>query len=153
MLQMIRKSALLLLGTMLVGCASQHVKAEHAPGTNLNDLSTFYVRRFPPDTRGVELVISDELNAMGFTSTSGSGQEPPRPVDAIVTYEDHWMWDITMYMIQIDIEFRNPETEAILASGQSYHTSLVRAPKEKMVKEALYEMFGRELSEDESEED
>jgi hypothetical protein len=127
--------------------------ADRAPGANLDEMHTFYVRKHPSDSHGLEQVISDELNAMGYSSTSGPGERPTVSADVIVSYEDKWMWDITMYMLQIDIELRDPETEAILVTGQSYRTSMVRKSKETMVKETLCEMFGREQRRDDSEEE
>jgi hypothetical protein len=44
---------------------------------------------------------------MGCSATHGTTQSPPRQVDAVVTYTDRWMWDITMYMLRLDKHTRN----------------------------------------------
>ena len=64
-----------------------------------------------------------------------------KPVDVIVTYADRWMWDITMYMIEINIELHDPETNYVFASGKSYRTSLVRKEPDEMVDEVFRDMF------------
>ena len=81
-------------------------------------LKSFYVMRMPDDERGIEKLIATRLAALGFKSTSGDAQTPPAPVDGIVTYQDRWMWDITMYMIRLDIQVRDGSSGAILANGQ-----------------------------------
>ena len=138
-------AALLLLG----GCANQDLIADVDPSTDLSALNSFYVARLAADERGVEQLIADELNAMGKTATAGAAQTPPSPVDAVVTYEDSWMWDITMYMLELTVYFEDPETEYRFATGRSYRTSLVRKSPEEMVKEVLVKMFdeqGKEKS-------
>jgi hypothetical protein len=47
------------------------------------------------------------------------------------------MWDITMYMIELTIDFRDPKTSFPLATGTSMHTSLTRKSPEEMVEEVL----------------
>ena len=99
------------------------------------------MRDQPNDDSDLEKQISDRLNAMGFQSTFGTDEQPPEPVDAIVIYQDRWMWDITMYMLELTVEVRDPESDYVLASGHSYRTSLARKPPEFMVAEVLEEIF------------
>jgi hypothetical protein len=47
------------------------------------------------------------------------------------------MWDITMYMLELTINFRDPKNNFPLASGNSFHTSLTRKSPEEMVDEVL----------------
>jgi hypothetical protein len=51
------------------------------------------------------------------------------------------MWDITMYPLEIKVDFVNPKTGALLASGRSYRTSMVRKSPEEMVKEIFDKIF------------
>jgi hypothetical protein len=132
-----------LVFTVLVmsGCSKVVIKSDSDPGVNLAELETFYVRKFPPDERGIEKKIASKLNELGFVATSGVSQNPTGPVDAVVSYEDRWMWDITMYMLEIDIKLHDPETDFIFASGSSYRTSLVRESPEEMIEEVFRDMF------------
>jgi hypothetical protein len=123
----------------LTACAT--VNSARAPGADLTKLKTFYVVRMPDDERGVEKLIATRLTTMGYPSTSGDAQTPPSKVDGIVTYNDHWMWDITMYMIRLDIEVRDGSSGAILANGQVMRPSLQRKSPEGMVEEALGVVF------------
>ncbi len=99
-----------------------------------------------PMNRGIEAMIAAELNAMGKTATSGAAAKPVSPVDAVVTYQDKWMWDITMYMLELTIDLRSPETNYKFATGRSFRTSLARKSPEEMVAEVLGEIFSTESS-------
>jgi hypothetical protein len=78
---------------------------------------------------------------MGFKSSYGVNDTPASPVDAIITYQDRWMWDITMYMIQLDVQVRDGQTRAVLANGRSFRPSLQRKSPEGMVEEVLLDIF------------
>ncbi|MDH3337544.1 MAG: hypothetical protein OER22_14935 [Gammaproteobacteria bacterium] len=131
---------------LATGCVNTELMADVDPSADLVGLDTFYVAKFGPDERGIEAMIAAELNAMGKTATSGADPKPPAPVDAVVTYEDKWMWDMTMYMIELSIDLRDPETNYKFATGRSYRTSLARKKPEAMVAEVLGEIFGTESS-------
>lgn len=138
---LLKSSLLLLLLLAISGCAKVVIKSDADPSVDLSALNTFYVQKFAADQRGLEKIIADKLNVMGFQATSGGGAVPPAPVDALVTYKDRWMWDLTNYMLEINIEFRNPETNFMFASGRSYRTSLARKSPEGMIEEVLRDLF------------
>jgi hypothetical protein len=124
------------------GCANRAV-AELTPGTDLTKLQSFYVVKFAPDGRGINVLIRDRLVLMGYSAKTGSETNIPDNVDAVVTYEDKWMWDITMYMIELTITMRDPKSSFPLATGNSYHTSLTRLSPEEMVAEVLTSIFSQ----------
>jgi hypothetical protein len=124
---------------LLTACATMN--SAHAPGADLTRLKTFYVVRMPDDERGIEKLIAARLEALGYKSTSGDAQTPPSPVDAVVTYNDRWMWDITMYMIRLDIQMRDGASGGILANGEVMRPSLQRKSPEGMVEETLGVIF------------
>jgi hypothetical protein len=127
---------------LAAGCSST-LQAKKSPGADLSQLKAFYVQKLPADGRGIERVIADRLTQMGYRASSGPGDSPSSPVDAIVTYQDKWMWDITMYMIELSVQLREPQTRTVLATGHSMRTSLVRKDPEGMVEEVLTEIFKR----------
>lgn len=141
LLNLIQAGLILALTT---GCVNTELMADIDPSADLMGLDTFYVAKFGPDERGIEALIAAELNAMGKTATSGANPKSPTPVDAVVTYQDKWMWDMTMYMLELSIDLRDPETNYKFATGRSYRTSLARRKPEEMVAEVLGEIFGAE---------
>ena len=67
--------------------------------------------------------------------------EKPANVDAVATYVDKWMWDITMYLLELTITIRDPKNDFPLASGNSFHTSLTRKSVDEMVDEVTNTIF------------
>ena len=125
---------------LLSGCATQ-LNSNVTTGTNLSDVKKFHVVRLPKDERGVDRIIADRLNAMGKQATAGEKTAAPADIDAIVTYQDKWMWDISMYMLELNIQFRKPQSEVAIATGHSLRTSLVRKSPAEMVDEVITEIF------------
>lgn len=136
-------AALMILAVLWLasGCASNRATALLTPGTDLSRAKKFYVVTARADKTAVDKLIKDQLEKMGYTATVGPEKSPPYQADAVVTYQDKWMWDITMYMIELTITLRNPETSFPMAVGNSYHTSLTRKSPEKMVEEVLTNIF------------
>ena len=123
---------------MFAACASPTLEAKKMPGADLSPLKTVYVERLAADERGIDQLIASQLTRMGFAVTNSL--TAPQP-DAIVTYQDRWMWDITMFMVQLNIQVRDGQTKLVLANGQSWRPSLERKSPEEMVEEVLMIIF------------
>lgn len=121
------------------GCSVNRATATLDPTADLDSIKTIYVTKFAPDDRGINLLIADKLKTMGYSVETGI--ETPEDVDAVVTYRDKWMWDITMYMLELTVTLRDPKTSFPLASGNSFHTSLTRKSPEEMVDEVINNIF------------
>lgn len=128
-------SLLALVGLLASGCAVNRATATADPAARLDTLKTMHVAKFPKDERNIDALIADKLRTSGYTVTTGA--QPPARVDALVTYVDKWMWDITMYMLELTITVRDPKTDYPLASGNSFHTSLTRKSPAEMVDEVV----------------
>ena len=124
---------------LLSACATS--SSARAPDADLKHLKSFYVVRMPEDERGIEKLISQRLVELGYQSSSGDAPRPPSAVDAIVTYNDRWMWDITMYMIKLDIQVRDAQSGTVLANGEVMRPSLQRKSPQGMVEETLGVIF------------
>ena len=127
--------------TLSSGCANM-ATATLTPGTDLGRLKSFYVIKQPKDKHGVNKLIEDRLTKMGYTVKVG----PELPgntygTDSTVRYLDKWVWDITLYMIELTITLRNPANDFPMAKGYSMHTSLTRKSREEMVEEVLTNIF------------
>ena len=112
-----------------------------APGADLSKVKKIYVVHLAPDGRGVNRIIADLLNVMGYQATTGEASAIPDGVDATLTYQDKWMWDITMYMIKLSVQLREPKTDIALATAESFRPSLQRKSPEGMAAEVLTELF------------
>lgn len=131
----------LLLGLLALtsGCANR-ATASLTPGADLSKIKSFYLIPGAEDKDNY-LLIKANLEKRGYAVTTGPEMLPPYKSDAVVTYVDKWMWDITMYMLELTITFRDPINNSPLAVGNSLHSSLTRKSAEEMVDEVLTNMF------------
>jgi hypothetical protein len=129
-----------LVATLTTGCAVNRATGSVDPSTNLSSLKTMYVKKIPEDDGGTNVLIADKLRSKGVTVTTGV-EPAPSNVDAVVTYIDKWMWDITMYMLELTITIRDPKTDFPMATGNSYHTSLTRLSPKEMVNEVVDNIY------------
>ena len=136
-------SALFVICSLLVvqGCSVNRATATLAPGADLDRIRNVYVVKEAGDDNSIDELMKTQLTKMGYTATNGPELPLPYKADAVLTYVDRWMWDITMYMLELTVHVRNPETNASLAVGNSYHTSLSRKSPVEMVEEVLNNIF------------
>ncbi len=72
-----------------------------------------------------------------MTATVGSPGYAAEQSTILVTYEDRWSWDITMFLIELTITLRDVSTREAFAVGSSYHTSMSRLNPVEMIDEIV----------------
>jgi hypothetical protein len=127
--------AMVILG--LTGCAANRVDATLMADADLSKVKKVYVVHSDTDNHGVDKTLEAAFTKRGYAVTSGPAMKPPYPADATVTYIDKWMWDITMYMLELRVTVRDPATDFPMATGDSMHTSLTRKSQDEMVDEVV----------------
>jgi len=132
----------LLIGIALfsTGCVNKATATPY-PAADMAKIKTIYVKKFADDNGGVNVLIADKLRTMGYESKTGTEESPS--ADVIVTYVDKWMWDITMYMLELTVVVREPITDYPLATGNSMHTSFTRKSPVEMVDEVINNIFNQ----------
>lgn len=141
MLRLLRLLAVLgITAVLTTGCAVNRATGSVEPTVNLGALKTMYVKKIPDEKGGINELIVDKLRSKGVIVTTGE-DAPPSNVDAVVTYFDRWMWDITMYLLELTITIRDPKYDYALATGNSYHTSLTRLSPKEMVNEVVDNIY------------
>jgi len=128
-------TSILLIAVMTTGCAVNRATATVDANADLARLKTMHVVQADGERRNTDALIVEKLRSKGYEVTTGD--KPASNVDALVTYVDKWMWDITMYMLELTVTIRDPKTSYPLASGNSFHTSLTRLSPEEMVNEVI----------------
>jgi hypothetical protein len=123
--------------SLMTGCAVNRSSASLTPGADLAAVKTAYVVKLDADVHKINELIKAKLEKKGYVVTTGPALPRPYATDMAVTYTDKWMWDLTMYMIELTIDFRDPKSNFPLATGNSFHTSLTRKSPEEMVDEVL----------------
>jgi len=109
-------------------------------------LNTIYVVHQPRDKERIDRLIADNLRLRGVKASNGDGPAPSN-VDAVITYVDKWMWDITMYLLQLTVTVRDPKTDFLMASANPYHSSLKRLSPTEMVNEVMNNIYNGKVSE------
>jgi hypothetical protein len=128
----------------LVGCASGAARfAEPLPGSRLSEMRRFYVQHQPNDPRDIHLLIQQELRALGMEADAGAEAPNGADYDAIVTYLDRYIWDMSMYCLQLTLYFRDTRTGYVTATGWSFRPSMVRKTPQGHAHLILTELFGR----------
>ena len=123
------------------GCSVNRATAKVSPGVDLGKVKTVYVVQEKGDDRAIDRLILAQLTQMGYAATSGPEIPRPYKADASLDYADKWMWDLTMYMLELTVTVKNPENGSLMAVGNSFHTSLSRKAPESMVEEVLTNIF------------
>ena len=139
-----RIPAIIALATVVLlntGCAVNRATATLTPGADLSKVRTIYIEKEKGDDRAIDLILKKNLEKRGYIVTTGDAPKPDKPVDAALSYVDRWMWDITMYMLELTVTLRDPVTSFPMAVGNSLHTSLTRKSPEEMVDEVLGNML------------
>jgi hypothetical protein len=121
------------------GCANR-ATSSLTPGADLSKIKSFYLIPGAEDKDNYKIIQSN-LEHRGYAVTTGPELSLPYKTDAVVHYVDKWMWDITPYMLELTITFRDPINNYPLAVGNSLHTSLTRKSAEAMVDEVLTNIF------------
>ncbi|BEP63542.1 hypothetical protein GmRootV213_40960 [Variovorax sp. V213] len=121
------------------GCAVNRATATVDPSANLDKLRVVQVRKLEGEDGTIQKLIASNLRKRGYEVSEDA--KSPEKVDAVVTYVDKWMWDITMYLIELTVTVREPKSDFPLATGNSLHSSLTRLSPPEMVDEVVGNIF------------
>lgn len=141
----LRTLSLAFIALLMTACVNRQ-SVTVAPTTDMQALKTIYVMHQPKDKERIDTLIADNLRMRGVKASNGDGPVPSN-ADAVITYVDKWMWDITMYLLQLTVTVRDPKTEFPMATASSYHSSLTRLPPVDMVAETLNNIYNGKVTE------
>jgi hypothetical protein len=139
--KMINIAALTMAVVLGTGCAVNRATAKLAPDADLAKVHSIYIEKQPKDNRNIDQLLKKSLEQRGYSVTTGTSSKPNGPADAALSYVDRWMWDITMYMLELTVNLREPNTNTPIATGNSYHTSLTRKSPQEMADEVVGNIF------------
>ena len=133
-------AAMAVLG-LSTGCAVNRAQANLMPDADLSKVKSVYVVHAKTDSHAVDETLKAAFEKRGYAVTLGPEMPPPYPADATVTYVDKWMWDLTMYMLELRVTLNDGKSQFPLATADSMHTSLTRKSQPEMVDEAVTNML------------
>jgi hypothetical protein len=134
------KCFLLALPLLFVSCTS--LKTERTPGASLEGKRLFYVERHPEEDWGFHQMIADEMCMMGYKASAGEPNQAPAGVDALVTYDDKWSWDLSPWMYGPDLRILDAKTRSLIVKTSNLRGSLFRRNPKQMAQENLRSTFG-----------
>jgi hypothetical protein len=133
---------LLLLPCVLLCSCVVSLKTERAPGVSVTDKHVFYVERHPKEDWGLHQMLADEIAMLGYKASAGEPGGQPPSADAIVTYDDKWWWDLSPYMLELNLHVLDARTRSMIVKTRNYRTSLARRNPRTMAKETVRATFG-----------
>ncbi|MGJ7502422.1 hypothetical protein ACSFA3_24285 [Variovorax sp. RHLX14] len=123
---------------MLSGCAVDlTTSSKKVPP----DMRRIYVQTVQGDGYNVDRIIAEQLKSMGYTAVVGATAKPSEPMDVVLTYDDRWAWDMSMYLLKLTIKARDANSGKLIAVGEIRRTSLARRSPDEMADELLKELF------------
>jgi len=124
----------------VTGCSS--LASWKDPAVKLQNRSHFYVETELADGRKLHAAIAEELRAMGCAATSGPLTMMPGETDVLVSFQSRWEWDFTTYLIELDLQMRDPKSGRILATVRFHRPALGGTSTQDVIQRVLVELLG-----------
>jgi hypothetical protein len=131
---------LLCLLPLLSACT--HLETRVAPAARISSYHNVFVEHELSDGRSIDLFITRKLQSMGFTAAAGPLTMKPTEAELVVSYQEHWTFDLTTYIIEIDMQVHDARTGRELAIGRYFHPSITREYTSDVVDPLVEEIFG-----------
>ena len=138
---MIKRLLFPILFFLLVSCATVDIGGYIASDVNLSKQSNYYIVFSSRDEHALHELLRENMALRGYSVSSGFEDRMPEDTDYMLKYGSQWQWDITWYLLNLDVKVYHPDTKLLAASAHSQRTSLVRKPPEEVVVEALDQLF------------
>lgn len=138
-----RTHLLLLFAALALGCIvppKPVIRGNVVPGRPLEEYGSFYIPTHDDD-RGIGKMLAEEITRYGGQVQLGESSAPPAGTDVLVLYEDKWFWDLGMYLLDLKVDFRDPETNVLIATATSNRPSAVRAKPDVMTREVVEVLY------------
>lgn len=106
----------LLFIVAVTGCSTVEPGKRYGT-TSLASMKTAFIVIGSDYDQKIGVNIHEALTQHGVTASMGTAAEKPKDVAFYVEYEDHWLWDLTMYLHSLDIRFIDSQTGQVMGSG------------------------------------
>jgi hypothetical protein len=98
------------------GLASE-LSGNVTPGSDLALFKTLYVDVGEKGWETPPFIVSG-LSARGYTVKSGAAENMPADTECLVKPVEKWFWDLGTYLLELNVEFLNPQTKAVYATAK-----------------------------------
>ncbi len=131
---------LLLLLALLTGCTSS-LTTRQAPKADLSQLRHIFVEHRLNDNHRLDELIVQELRSLGYEAVAGPLTMMSPETDALVTYEDEWVFDFTSHLTTFSITVADNRRHQMLAEGRYYRPSVTHMSPDEMVHLTVAKVF------------
>jgi hypothetical protein len=131
----------LVITLLLAGCSTLSMQKQ--AGVDLTHFKKIYVEHRLADGRGVDQLIVQELQRFGYDASCGPLTMTPPDTEVVLTYDDEWNWDFTLYMISLDLQVRDARSGQVLATAHYDHPAMRGKSPAGMVQAAIDLLFER----------
>jgi hypothetical protein len=128
-----------LLLPLLAGCSS--LSSHKNPAVKLGDFQRFYVEHRLSDDRGIDVLITRELQRRGFQASHGYLTMMPDDTQVIISYDDRWTWDFRTYLMELNISAVDARKKKLIATGTYRVPGPVSREPEALITEILDSFF------------
>jgi len=111
------------LAFWLTGCSTVP-PAQHYGDTKLDSYKSAYVVIAAKGNPNVAAYIVTALAHHDLKVNSGALSDKPSDTGFYVTYQDHWNWDLAVYLDTLDVQFMDNTTGKLIASGSFRNSKL-----------------------------
>ena len=128
----------------LAGCATT-TQIDVVPRASSTPVHTVYLVVHGGSSSDVDDDIRRALLHRGLSETEGTDDAiQNKNVDLCVKYDDHWKWDLTMYLKSIDIEMFDGKTGSLIAESTWKNSTFHRFPNaEDVVDDLVNQTFDK----------
>ena len=119
----------------MTGC-STIPPAQHFGELDLSSLKSAYVVVAPRGNPNIGSYIVTALAHRNIRTNIGALKDKPADVAFYVTYEEHWNWDLAVYLDTLDVNFFDNTTGKRIASGAFRNSKLAETwpnPRDKTI--------------------
>ena len=125
---------------LFFGCAG----TVNTSGTNIakfKDQPAYLVCDHELDDYTIHNAISFELINRGFKVLDLSDKQPDKVSGVVVHYMDHWAWDMSMYLDNLQVRILNGTSGEVLAIGSYQNSALHSFPNTVKVVSEIFSDF------------
>ena len=132
---------LALLPALALFLASCSTRVQVAPGAQLGQLHHIFVEHLLSDGHNVDELIARELRRLGYDASAGPLTMMPEGTEAIIAYQPVWTFDLTTYLIELDLAVREAKSGKEIGVARVFRPSVTSNDTGTMVARVVDPLF------------
>jgi hypothetical protein len=134
-----------LLALVLSGCATY--MAVSISTVNLKSYHKIYVISNLDDNHHIDLLLVQALQQQGKEAESGPHTMIPEDAQAIINYQDHWLWDFSDHLVGLSVEMRDSHKNQMIGRAFYSGTASMRTSPPEAIQNLITDLLNKKPSE------